>query len=371
MAVLLLLAGGVWGCRSNQGASSAAPREAARRHFERGAALASNGDSAAAVAEWRTSIALQPAHPAAYFAIADLYEADGQLREAIKTLDSLKRANPNEPHVPCKQAELLMKSGRWYRAELIARDALRLTPDCPLAHTVMASVHSAAGDSAKAVEHMKRAFDAAPENPGIALSFVQALCETKRLVEAARVMKELPENVRRSAQGRFVQGSLNRRSGRSEAETHLREALRLEPEHSRSLQEIGLLRFDQGKYAEARGYLKRGIEGMGSADVLAKLAMAERKLGLPSAAETEKRAKSLAAFEAIVRRSRADYLRDPSDSKACLNLAEVEGKLGNQSDALTLVSEILKRDPDDPNALDVFHRLASHQPRPEPGSVVQ
>src|SRR5437870_1927480 len=90
--------------------SRSPPAAVARLHYQKGADLAPRGNPEAAIAEWRTAIVIAPAHSAPYFAIADLYERGDQIPEAIKTLDALKRANPLERHVSCKQAELLMNS---------------------------------------------------------------------------------------------------------------------------------------------------------------------------------------------------------------------------------------------------------------------
>jgi len=316
--------------------------------------------------EWTTAIALDPTQPVPYFALARQYEMAGDFATAIKTLDGLKRANPAEKHVACRQSELHLEAGRWYRALRATQEALAVTPDCPLAHAVLATLYAMAGDNESALRQMEDAHKAAPQHERVTRSYVEALARAGRVAEAFAVAGPLAQKAEDPVRAAYLLGWLYSEYGANgkpdyrQAEVWLRKALAAEPAHPASHVELGMVLARQGRYAEALRSLDRGLRaGGGSAEAFEALASAQARLKRPEAAETKRYAAARRAADSALQTARRAYLARPDDSTVSLRLAELEARSGNTTDALTIVEEVLKKDTENTRALDLFHRIMS------------
>ncbi|HET9480122.1 MAG TPA: hypothetical protein VFP98_00055, partial [Candidatus Polarisedimenticolia bacterium] len=112
IAVALLVGLGVFGLRRGQ-QKAAHPAE---RHYRAGLESARAGKEQQAVSEWNMAIAMNPADPRPYDALAAYWEATDRPDLAAQTLERLTRANPKAPHRDCRFARAAFAAGWITRA---------------------------------------------------------------------------------------------------------------------------------------------------------------------------------------------------------------------------------------------------------------
>src|SRR5436309_67529 len=163
----VLVAGGLLLAMPRLRRAQRVPERPSEQHYRTGLALARAGNGSKAVSEWRLAIAMDPADPRPYQALASFYEDAGQPALAAEMLERLARANPTAPHRDCRLAQAAFAAGWVTQATAAADRAVREEPSCPLAHTLRGIVLDDAGESTAALAELTTATS---RSPGDALS---------------------------------------------------------------------------------------------------------------------------------------------------------------------------------------------------------
>lgn len=161
-----------------------------------------------AVAQDPSSQVLSPAQTqrrgaVEHFLRAHLHATDGELEEAIKEFRKAIELDAQDGELRREFAEFLKEIPVYDEAEKQARKAVELAPDSPGAHKTLGQVLLATAQDKKRVEEaaaeLKRANDALPGDPSLALSYAQALMRLDRPKEALPVLERVLDRGRGSA----------------------------------------------------------------------------------------------------------------------------------------------------------------------------
>jgi protein O-GlcNAc transferase len=323
--------------------------------------LARAGEYRRAMSEWQLAIAMDPADPRPYFALAARWEEVGQFDQAVDVLEHLALSRPATPHLECRMAQLLFLADRPERAFERATRAAAAEPRCAIAHAIHGMTLEDIGDREAALAELEAAHTLDPRDERITLTLAQVLGRAGRKEEAARWVDETLAANPNSPEAHFMRGWLEARApGRgAAAETALRRALSLAPDHPRALAELGDLLARRGRFREARGLLERARAQRPDDPAIARdLALVYRRPGEAArAVALEREAAAREQFETRWRAARRRQRAHPRDAAANLELARLERQRGDAPEALERVRAVLRDDPNNANALQLMHEL--------------
>lgn len=322
--------------------------------------LARAGEFRRAMSEWRLAIAMDPADPRPYFALAARWEQVGQFDQAVDVLEHLALSRPATPHLECRVAQLLFLADRPARAFERAARAVAAEPRCAVAHAIRGMTLEDAEERAAALTELETAHRLDPRDERITLTLAQVLGRAGRRDEAAREVEEALAANPKSLEAYFMRGWLEARrpGGAAAAEAALRQALTLDPEHPRSLAELGALLARRGRFREARAPLERAhAQRPGDPAIARDLARVYRGLGDARAAALDRDAATRERFETRWRAARRRQRAHPQDAGANLELARLERERGDAAEALERVRAVLRDDPNNTAALRLLHEL--------------
>jgi len=197
----------------------------ARQHLQQGKTFASQRYGNKAEAEFREAIKLAPKDPEAYLALADLKAAQGELGEALHTLEEGHRQIPADRKVTAALASLYGHSNDWKRAaallEKLAKEdgasaeihaelgfaryqlgdnahagselqtALKLKPDLARAYYYLGFVDYKAGQLDKAIEDYRTAADKDKKYTEALMALAELYHAENRPAEAQAAYKEV------------------------------------------------------------------------------------------------------------------------------------------------------------------------------------
>jgi tetratricopeptide (TPR) repeat protein len=352
--------------RSSPSRPKEAGTTAAVMHYEAGLNLAREGNMTGAANEWQTAIGLDPGYAKAYQALVSKQEQEGDLIGAVKQLDALRRGNAYAAHIVCRQAGLYLKANQYETAVTTAREAVKLEPDCPQAHTMLGAVLAKAGDWVNASREFQVAHDADPTQTHVTVALAVVLGHSGKADQAISLLEGLPASERQSARALYTQGWLLAEYGRNGHKDEkaalelLQQALAKSPADADANTEAGNILLRQGDLNQARTYFEKALHSDTTQAVAARgMATIFARQNLAEAARAKQIADTLEKRETDLREARGRFLTRPDDTKNALRLAELEAHSGNRPDALVLITRTLQTDPNNANALSLLHRLTT------------
>lgn len=342
----------------------------ALEHLSKGVDMMNTGKTQEAEKEWRAALRDAPDNPRPYQLLSTLYLNGGQPARAIDLLESLQKIAPRTEHLQCKLAEAYLQTENQKKAMEVARQAVVLEPNCPTAHAVLGMAHGNIQEVPIAISELRKAYQLAPSNDKIALSFVQSLLDGNEASEAETVIRVLIPRMPSSALIHYLFGrALSRRSGDAEkvkeAAKAFEKAIELQPTLAEAYAELGRLRIQMGDNKGAVEVLeflwKRNTR---LPDVAFNLSTAYRNLG-----NTAMATKMVATFKHMNELSeRTEAARKklslrPTDVKISLELANLEIENGTLDQAEQLLMGILRLEPQNREALTAAVKLFHVQGR--------
>lgn len=340
------------------------PERRSEGHYRTGLALARAGNGSKAVSEWRLAIAMDPADPRPYQALASFYEDAGQPALAAEMLERLARANPTAPHRDCRLAQAAFAAGWVTQATAAADRAVREEPSCPLAHTLRGIVLDDAGESTAALAELTKAHELSPGDERITLTLAQSEGRSGRRDAALRRVRSVLQQDPDLPQAHYLMGWLIARAtphtaaADAEAVRHLREVLAQNPQHAGALAELGALDGRRGQFSRARPLLEAARkQDLTDPGLTRSLAQTYARLGDPRAASMAALAQRLEERQQRRRALRLRHLRQPSNTGVTLQLARLEWAEGQTQEATDLTSQVLHADPNNREALELMHAL--------------
>ena len=137
----------------------------ATAHYNRGALLVAEGDTAGAIVAFREAVRLRPEYAAAHNNLGALLAATGDLDGAIVYYRLALQFGSRDASAHYNLANALLATGGIEEAIDHFREALTLTPDDPDVHTNLARALVATADLAGGVTHYERALELDPRIP--------------------------------------------------------------------------------------------------------------------------------------------------------------------------------------------------------------
>jgi type IV pilus assembly protein PilF len=202
--------------------------------------------------------------------------------------DQQAQGNPADIYIQLGVAH--MQEGNYETAVAKLQKALAIDPEYPSAHSVLGLVYSRLGDKAQAEQHFKQALALAPNDSGVLNNYGRFLCQLGRPQEAAQMFTKAVQNpLYATPEKAHANAGLCavRNKDFTNAEAHLREALRIDPTLPIALLGMARINYQLKRYLPARGYLERYTEVAPHTPQSLQLGIQiERELGNDNAVET-------------------------------------------------------------------------------------
>jgi tetratricopeptide (TPR) repeat protein len=346
------------GCRPKPAAPAVRPEQV---KYDTGMTLLRKGDIPGAQADFEMAIRLNPGFAPAYFTRASLEARTNRLPDAIRDLEALRRAAPQTPHVACRLAQLHAVSGHFVEALAAAQFALQQEPDCPVAKTQYALSLAAANELPEAISLLQAAHRLAPQDEHVVLLLAQLLARSGKPEEAWRQVDALPTPSSLQLESDYLRGWLLAEYGRGgkrapqQGLNLLDQALKLAPENGPTNLEKGRILLRAGNARAALACFQKARDVMPpSMELLSGVAAAQKQLNHPDAARMDHSAHAFAQMAGELYEVRRAYLTDPTNRDTMVKLARLEAPMGNVQDAQQLLTAVLKRNPNDAEALKLL-----------------
>lgn len=337
-------------------------REApARRLYGRGEAFYKAGQTEAALDAWQTATETVPTWPEPYYRIAEVLQAFGEREAAVQVLLRVQDANPRAPHLLCRQAEAYLLTEAPVQARDLSARAVAREPNCARAHVTFALARREEVDTA--VMHLRRAHQLAPGDRDTLLDLARVQAQGGRMEEAKETLARLQTLMPADAEVHYLLGvALSARPSDQaairQAEGHLRQALKLEPERWDARAQLGILYLQQRQWKRARPFLEEARRrNPYSGPTLYRLATVRRQLGDQSADALWAELRELEANTARWKEWQKQLAQRPDDLTLMLDTAELSLRVGAAQAASRLARAALRREPTNNRARRVLEQL--------------
>jgi superkiller protein 3 len=134
-------------------------------HSGLGVALANEGKSADAQAEFRVALEINPKDFTALYNQGEFALQAGQPEKAVELLQSAAQQRPNDPSVHEQLAAAYAQSSRVGDAVAQLRQAISLSPETASLHSLLAQALSSTGQLEQAIAEQKTALRLQPNAP--------------------------------------------------------------------------------------------------------------------------------------------------------------------------------------------------------------
>lgn len=281
--------------RSARAAVAAAPR-AAITHNILGVILDRQGRSDESFSQFNSAISLDPSFVSARNNLGRMLAAQGKMAEAIK------------------QFELVLKS----------------EPAHVQAHYNLGAIYSDAGDFAKAADHFARARTSAPDDPQLALAFLNVAFRANRAQEANASVEFLERSFASDEKGLFTLASLLAQNSQYERAVVLFARVNeVRPHTFEVLYNLGIALYNLDRNAEAARYLAE------AADINPAPAETHMRLGLIASAGKD-HANAVEEFKHAIKRDGKNAAYHYLLGREYFNVAFWEGAVNEYSRAIEL-----------------------------------
>jgi Flp pilus assembly protein TadD len=122
--------------------------------------------------------------------VAQLYSRVGRNRDASEAYVTVLKMDPNDP-IALNNLAMLLKDIKPMRALDLAQRAARSAPTSGDVLDTLGALALATGQTPLALDALRRAYDAAPENPTIQLNYARALLAAGHNEPAREILEYL------------------------------------------------------------------------------------------------------------------------------------------------------------------------------------
>jgi tetratricopeptide (TPR) repeat protein len=267
--------------------------------------LTSKGDDAAAIAEWRRALEIEPADDKANYSLGALLMKTGDIRAAIPYFEKALAASPRYPNANGDLGVALAASGRMEEAVPHFELEFEISPGSAEAHSNYARALAQAGRLDDAVAHFRQAAAAAPGDSSVHRNLGRALAIQGHSADAIAELEQAVQlDPRQAAAHQYLGELLFQTPGRTaEALAQWRTALSLQPD-----QPVILNRIARVLATSPDPALRNGAEAVSLAERAVQLSNGQAPLFIdtlaaayaeagrfPEAVATERRALEFAA----------------------------------------------------------------------------
>jgi len=198
--------------------------------------------------------------PGGYNNLANAYQKQGKVNEAIETARSAIQSQPNYGVAHYNLGNLYASQGRFDMAQRHFEEALRLYPNYADARTNLGQLLAEKGDIGAGVQQFRKAIELNPSLNRAHLNLGVALAKQGHLEEAVRPLEEAIRLAPEAAEPRYYLGSVYAARGRyEEAERFFTEALRVRGDFAEAHQSLAQVLSLQGKKKEAVEHYQQAL----------------------------------------------------------------------------------------------------------------
>ena len=362
VAVLLVIVifGGIWWHRRPSTAFG---------HYLAGQRFEEQGISSAAMVEYRAAVQIDKTYAEPYLGMAQVEAANGNLGRAADLLGTVLYYHPDHPHIQCRRAQLYGTANRFEMALTVARDAVKIEPNCAAAHNDMGMLYDQCGDSQNAALELGRARTLAPDDEALSLDYARVLVKAGQPDDAFDIVDGILKKTKLyKTQANYLEGWIlsdfgphGRRDTQTLAKAiqHLGLALVDTPSHTASLQQLGIIYLRTGNLQGAQSSLEKALKaGPDTIEMLDALIELYTRQNNPELAAQAKQADTRYR-EALLplKKARLQYINHPEDLDNDMLLATHELDIGNKLDAFGLVKMVHEKDPTRKDAVDLYAEM--------------
>jgi tetratricopeptide (TPR) repeat protein len=163
----------------------------AKRHLERGMEFARQGLGPEAEREWKAALRKKRDSWQAYQLLSGYYVSSRRWPQALDALRKLRELRPDEPHVTCQIASVLLSAGDEVGAYREAEAELKKAPDCVPALAVAAVMLSQVGEEQRRLAYLRRLAKLEPDDAGIQFMLADALTDGFAYAEARGILERV------------------------------------------------------------------------------------------------------------------------------------------------------------------------------------
>ncbi len=348
------------GChRQNAGSSAGKAPEVVA--YEQGMKLLQSGKTSEAQAAFAQAMQSNAGYAPAYIAQAQIEAKTGNTAQAIELLETLRKVSPQTPHVACHLAELHAVGAHFVEEWTAAKSALEQEPDCALAMTQYALALASAGEFSQAIVGLQAAHQRFPQDERAILTLAQMLARNGRTADAWKQLDALPAQPVRRAQADYVRAWLLTEYGKNGKKDDpaalqlLDQVLASAPDDTSANLEKARILLRGGDANSALKCLQSARRADApSADWVTTVAAVQTKLHNPAAPRMTQNAQAFSKLIDKLYVARQHYIADPNNRNNLVALAKLEAAVGNSQDAQTLLTQVLKQNPNDTEALQLL-----------------
>src|ERR1035438_9261519 len=329
---LLLLTLALCSCVSSPEAKSARFVAAGKKYLQK-------KDTARAILQFKGAAQVTPRNPEIYYQLGLAYLAAGDIGQGVANLRKALELNPKHAAAQLRLAQLMTHAPD----AAVVKDAkqrlqslLQDSPDDPDVLHALALTELKLDEPREAMRHLEQAMTAAPQELVLAVVLADAKMQQKDLKGAEDVLKRACGSSPKSADCVVILGRLYVIENRpSEAEQKFQQALGMDPSNAAALLNLATLENATGRKQEAEVTFKR-LSSLPDRTFRAYHAIFLFQGG--------RRDEALKEFEALAR-------QDPADRVVRTRLAAAYQSMNRLPDARKLLSDALKKNPKDLDAL--------------------
>ena len=184
----------------------------------------------------------------------------GRHADALPLIVEALRLNPDAVEMYCHLALALRMAGQRKQALTVLADALKKDPNHEWPHRLKAVTYRELGDLKLALECAKEAVRLAPDLWLTNFVLANVLLSSLRLSQAREIAERLRGMEPNNSHVFDLSGRISlARKDLLDAETHLREALRLDPQNASAHNSLGNVLTEQGRTVEAVQCFERAL----------------------------------------------------------------------------------------------------------------
>jgi tetratricopeptide (TPR) repeat protein len=279
----------------------------------------------------------QPGHDEALVFLADAAREPDEIQAVQQSLEKQRAQLENRPGFHLALGSLAYRQKKRAEAEVFFKEAVRLGPDLPIAHSMLGNLYAAQEKTAAAESAYKVAFDLSPVRSSRRFDYIDLKVRNGEPAIAKKLLEDIvqkaPDNL--PALNRLTELTLAERKY-GETSALLRKVFTRDPQNFEAMLTQGLLHLAQADTPKAITHFER-MNGLFPTVPKVRYHLALAFLGTNNITE------AVGHLNQAIR-------QDPEYTDAIVLLAEINTRKGDSSTAIALLSDLIRKRPSHPEA---------------------
>ncbi|HTJ30783.1 MAG TPA: tetratricopeptide repeat protein [Acidobacteriaceae bacterium] len=187
--------------------------------------------------------------------------AAGDNQGALGYLAHARDLQPNNAALPYEFGVICLQMGLYAEARKAIGEALKIEPDNPEYNLGMGLVVSYSEDPSQALSYLQKYHAMRPQDPTGLVALGSTCFRTKDYDAAKQWLTQATHSASTAAEAHYYLGRIARQEGRvNDAVNELKESLRVHPDQSSVLAELGQIAVTRQDYSSAAAYLDHAVK---------------------------------------------------------------------------------------------------------------